>query len=125
MPFPEHRVDSLPLLLAQAQVLTPAPWTYLGPATAPRSEDQLLNKKRNAAVTTTYAYTVPPLVIGLHNAHIRDQGESPLPPLPPPLREVCPFLLPFLLCLLFLFILLRLLPLLKSSMRQKTKFRCK
>ena len=97
-----------------------APWISQGLDTALRSEDQLPIKKRNAARTITCACIVVSLAIGPRNPPIKDQGESPLLPLPPPLKEVYLFLL-----LLFLFCLLLLLPLPKSSMRQKTRFRCK
>ena len=122
MPYHVLKEDSLPLppVLAPAPIL--APWTYLGLDTALRSEALLLIKKRSVAGTTTCAYTVAPPAIGPPNAPTRDLGESHLPPLPlpPPQREVCSSLL-----LLFLFYLLFLLPLPKSSMRQKTEFRCK
>ena len=49
----------------------------------------------------------------------KDRGKSPLPLLPPPLKEVCLFLLRCLFCLLFL------LSLPKSLTRQKTNFCCK
>ena len=118
-----HKVDSsrlpLPPMPALAPAHTLAPWTYLGLGTALRSEALLPTKERSAVGTITCAYTVVPPAIGPRNAPINDQGESPLLPLPPPLKEVCPFLLPRLFCLLLL------LSLPKSSMRQKTKFHCK
>ena len=119
MPSQEHRVDNSHLPQAPAQAPILAPWTYLGPDTALRSEDLSLIRKRNAAEITTYAYTVAPQVIGPANALTRDLEESPLPLLPPPRKEVCQFLLLCLFCLPLL------LPLPKSSMRQKTNFRCK
>ena len=122
MPCQEPKEDSSLLHPALALVHTPALWTYLGPDTALRSEDLSLIRKRNAAAIITYVYTVAPQVIGPPNALTRDLGGSHLPPLPllPPQKEVCSSLL-----LLFLFCLPPLLPLPKSSMRQKTKFRCK
>ena len=121
MRFRILRVASSPLPPAPAPALVPTPalWTYLGPDTALRSEALLQIKRRSAAETITCAYTVVPLVIGLRNAPIKDQGESPLLPLPIPLKEVYLFLL-----LLLLFCLVLPLPLPKSSMRQKTEFRC-
>ena len=120
IPSQERKVDNLPLLLqpAPALVCTPVPETYPGLDTALRSEALLLTKKRSAIGITTCACTAAPPAIGLLNAPIRDLAESPLLLLPPPQKEVCPFLLPRLFCLLLP------LPLLKSYMRQKTKFRC-
>ena len=112
--------DSSLLHPALVPAHTLALWTYLGPDTTLRTQDQLLTKKRSAAGTITCVYTVVPLAIGPRNAPINDQVESPLLPLPPPLKEVCLFLL--LLCLVFL---PPLLPLPKYSMRQKTKFHWK
>ena len=118
-----HKVDSsrlpLPPMPALAPAHTLAPWTYLRLGTALRSEALLPTKKRSATRTITCAYNVVPPAIGPRNAPINDQGQSPLLPLPPSLKEVCPFLLPRLFCLLLP------LPLPKSSMRQKTNFRCK
>ena len=118
-----HKVDSsrlpLPPMPALAPAHTLAPWTYLRLGTALRSEALLPTKKRSATRTITCAYNVVPPAIGPRNAPINDQGQSPLLPLPPSLKEVCPFLLPRLSCLLLP------LPLPKSSMRQKTNFRCK
>ena len=122
MLYHEHKEVSLPLHQAPALVHSPAPWTYLGHDTAPRSEVPSPIKKRSLAGTITCAYTAAPPAIGPPNAPIRDLGGSHLPPLllPPPQKGVCSF--PFLL---FLFCLPLLSPLPKSSMRQKTKFRCK
>ena len=121
---PSHvpKEDSSPLHPALALVHTLAPWTYLGPDTALRSEDLSLIRKRNAAAIITYVYTAAPQVIGPPNALTRDLGGSHLPPLPlpTPQKELCSALL-----LLFLFCLPLLLSLPKSSMRQKTKLRCK
>ena len=118
MPYHVLKEDSLPLppVLAPAPIL--APWTYLGLDTAPRIEALSPIKRRSVAGTTTCAYTVAHLAIGLRNAPTNDQGENPLLLLPPLQKEVCPFLLPRLFCLLLP------LPLPKSSMRQKTKFHC-
>ena len=121
MLYHERKEASSPLHQAPALVHTLVPWIYPGPDTALRSEDLSLTKKRNAAAITTYVYTAAPQVIGPPNALTRDLEGSHLPPLLllPPRKEVCLF--PFLL---FLFCLPFLSPLPKSSMRQKTKFRC-
>ena len=120
--MPSHAAteDSSLVHLALVPAHTLAPWTYLGPNTTLRSQDQLLTKKRSATGTITCAYTVVLPAIGLLNAPIRYLEETPHPLLLPPLKEVCSFLL--LLCLVCL---PPLLPLPKSSMRQKTRFRCK
>ena len=114
------KADSLLPHQPLAPVLEPTPalWIYLGLDTTLRSEALLPTKKRSAAGKTTSVYIVVPLGIGLRNAPINNQGESPPLPLLPPVREVCSFLL-------FLFCPLLLLPRPKSSMRQKTNFRCK
>ena len=119
MPYHALKEPSSPLPPAPALVHTPALWTYLGLDTAPRSEAPSPIKKRSVAGTTTCAYTVARLAIGPSNAPTNDQGESPLLLPPPPLKEVCLFLLLCLFCLLLL------LPLPKSSMTQKTSFRYK
>ena len=119
MLYHERREASSPLHQARALVHTPAPWTYLGLDTAPRSEALSLIKRRSIAGTTTCVYTVARLAIGPPNVPTNDQGVSPLLRLLPPLKEVCLFLLLCLFCLLLL------LHLPKSSMRQKTNFRCK
>ena len=118
MLYHEHKEVSSPLYQAPARVHTPAPWTYPGLDTALGNEDQLPIKKRNATGTITCICIVVPPVIGLPNAPTRDQGESPPLPLPPPLKEVCLFLLLCLFCLLPPL----LLP--KSSITQKTKLHC-
>ena len=104
--------------LAPVLERTPALWICLELDTALKSEALLPTKKRSAARTTTCAYIVLPLGIGLRDSPINNQGESPPLPLLPPLREVCLFPL-------FLFCPLLLLPRPKSSMRQKTNFHCK
>ena len=83
-----------------------------------QKQGSVTNKRRSVAGTTTCSYTVACLAIGHPNAPTNDQEESPLLLPPPPQKEVCLFLLLGLLCLLLL------LPLPKSSMRQKTNFRC-
>ena len=113
-----HRVDSSPPPQVLAPGHIPAPWTSPRLDTAPKSEALPPNKRRSVAGTITCAYTVAHLAIGLRNAPTNDQGESPLL-LPPPLREA------YLFLLLYPFCLLLLLPLPKSSMRQKTNSRCK
>ena len=67
MRFRELRVASLPLPPAPAPALvhTWAPWTYPGLDTALKSEALSPTKKRSAAGTTTCAYTVVPLAMGL------------------------------------------------------------
>ena len=115
-----RKVDSLlpHQLLAPGPVPIPALWISPGLDTAPRSEALSPIKKKSVVGTTICACTVAPPVMRLPNAPTKDQGESPLLLPPPPLKEVCLF------PLLCLFCPPLLSPLPKSSMRQKTKFRC-
>ena len=69
-----RKADSLLLHQPLAPVLEPTPalWICLRLGTALRSEALLTTKKRSAVRTTTCAYIVVPLGIGLHNAPIND-----------------------------------------------------
>ena len=118
MPYHVLKEATLPEPPVPAPAPILAPWTYLGLDTAPRSEALSPIKKRSVAGTTICAYIVACLAIGPPNAPIRNLGESPLPLPLSPLKEVCPFPLLCLYCPPLLS------PLPKSSMRQKTKFRC-
>ena len=124
MLYHELKEASLHLHQAPVRVYTPATWTSQWLNTALRSEVESPIKNTTASGTITCVYLVDPLATELHNAPTNDQGESLRLPRPPPLRKVCPFLLPFPLSPLCPFRLLPLLPLPKSSIRQKTELRC-
>ena len=69
-----RKAHSLLLHQPLAPVLEPTPalWICLGLGTALRSKALLTTKERSATGTTTCAYIVVPLGMGLRNAPIND-----------------------------------------------------